>query len=417
MKSASETGGKKDRKDRKEREWRVWQAVDQWTAQTPDGEPVAAPSLAEVVEAIPKGQSYELCLPQSYALFTEAEFPKVEKDELLDMIRLQTERLFCLTDQECSVAIGRTEEREEDLWVTVWAVSHQMVKDLLGDIRRLPRTLILHADTLASREGGDRLLMFREGGEIVAALIVRGELAWSSNFSAELSAEERDAEVRRVSMGLALEMPQAEPERVVFAEGAEEWAASWSQASGLPYDRLPTQAVHAPARIVWTPAPWRAAAQSGARKRWVKAGGIALVALYLLFIGWQVVELVQLNNAANQLTARQAKIAPVVQQIAEAKSTWNRVAAVTERRRSPLEILDGLRKLLPPEGLLLTKLEVRPDGFELLAEADAPALAFAFVEGIQDDPEWDFEELDVTSPSMVSNTKKWRVRINATGWR
>lgn len=404
----------KDRKERKE--WRVWQSESGWAAESGEGEPLEAGSLPEIVAVIPAGQPYDLCLPQSFALFSSAEFPKVEREELDSMVGLQAERLFCLSEAECSLAIGRIEERDDDLWVTVWGVSHEQVKGLLGEIRRLPRALVLQADLLASRVGGARLLMFCEGDEVVIALLIQGEVAWTANLPALAEESEREAEVRRVAMSMSLEMPNAAPKEILFTQPAEGWAVAWAALTGLPFDKMPVLKGHAEPRIVWTPNPWRDTARKVERRQWVLRAGLALAALYLLFVGWEIFGVLRVKSEADQLVAREAELRPVVEQVAEAKSMWERVAIVTERRRSPLEILDLMRKLVPSQGLLLTRLEVTPDGFDLQAEADEASLAFAFTEAVKNHDVWRFEQMEVTDPRMVQGKQKWRVQIRANGW-
>ncbi len=408
-----------DPRQKKERPlWRVWSTSDGWEAAAPDHPPLSAPSLEAVVASLPSGHPYELCLPQACALFATTDFPKVPREELVTMLGLQTERLFCLEESTCSLALGRVVDGAESQRVVVWAVPHSVLQGVLGEIERLPRALVLRADLLAAEPGPTRLWMFREGDEVVVALVEGGELAWTTNLPVSTAGDQLESIICQAAMALTLDQPESDPRRILYMPEVASWAAAWSAHSQVPAEAADPALPTTPARISWTPAPWQAQEKRAEHGRWGRRALVVLAALYCLFIGWKMTEWLLLNRETDQLRGELAAMTPVVEQIENARSLWNRVAPVTERRRSPIEILDTLARLVPSGGrLFLTKLDINQDGFTVEAETEDLSLAFAFAEGIQQHDAWQFERVEPGQPTPVRGKKKWRLQIAAMGWQ
>jgi len=220
------------------------------------------------------------------------------------------------------------------------------------------------------------LLIWREDGQLVLAVPHEsGQPLHCQALAARHLDDDAAAEIRCVlaSLDLAALMPPVQSVAVVLSDGeTDESLAAFEAELDLPVVArretapvLPGQTSRLiPSQIVRE----RAERQ---HRRLVAMGALAFVFVLVAALGAFAVRVGLRDRALAAETARLDGLEPELAAIRDAREAWEDMRTAVNPEHYPVEALYQLVSLLPPEGIRLTRFEVREDGMVLDGEASS----------------------------------------------
>ena len=241
--------------------------------------------------------------------------------------------------------------------------------------------------------------IWREQGVLVLALPdAGGNVVHCQALSCRSLDNDTAAEIRCVMAGL--ELSGVAPKilsLVIDSDSAAEDVIPVSFESGLelPVAIRPAEPPQVPeglSRLI--PESVLQARRERKQRNMIILGAVALVTLTVAMLGafagrlaWREQELLAEERRLDALE-------PELASIREAQLGWDQLAGVMTPEEYPVELLHQLITLLPPEGIRLTRFELRPEGLVLDGEASSIGHGIQFRESLVSSPvfsSWGFE--------------------------
>lgn len=241
--------------------------------------------------------------------------------------------------------------------------------------------------------------MWREHGVLVLALPdTGGNVVHCQALSSRMLDADAAAEIRCVMASLELGGVAPKIQSLVIdsdAAGEDVLPVSFERGLDFPVTIREAEPPVAPAgssRLV--PDSIVRARQERKQRNLIIMGALGLVTLTVVMLGAFAGRLVWREQALAAEEQRLDALEPQLEDIREAQMRWDLLGSVLTPEEYPVELLHQLITLLPPEGIRLTRFELRPEGLVLDGEASSIGHGIQFRESLVSSPvfaSWGFE--------------------------
>jgi hypothetical protein len=379
-----------------------------------------------------------IALPLSRLLVRVLKMPIEVRDDLVDAVSLQMDKLSPFPGEELSVGCEILSETETGLWIFAAAMPAAVFEELgsaLSEARlQVTRTDISALGWFRSLCGplqltrpGRRVVLMRldEGWDLLVLdhgvpVLARGlgEITDTDTLVREMTLSLLNAELEAGNSPVAdalvvsKEVPSAEivGQLEALLGVPVRHQAPPSEDGGIEGVALRTGEG---ASLDLTPQVWRdAVKQAQTRKRILTGVAVAVgfwaLFMAVLFSGPLVYkQLIERTRAASRAHAKAYK------QVSDTRERVNLILSYTDRTYSALEMLRMAAGYLP-QGITLTGFNFRrEDGVKITGEADVPTLVYEFKNAITDDPL--FETVSLMGVSASKGRHKFDVDAKFKG--
>lgn len=364
-----------------------------------------------------------LGVPLSKLLVKVIKLPLAMRDELMDAVTLQIDKLSPFSDEEMTVGYEVLSETETDLWVFA-AAYPEAVYEELGTALEEAKLRVLRIDASAlgwfrtlcgpchlSQAGrrvvlmdpdkGWDLLVIDHGVPVLARGL--GEMPDEDALIRELTLSLMNAELEAGECAVTdmLVVSQEPPPKSLTDKlGALTKVAVRHVTPPSPDGGVEGVALRTGegALLDLTPRPWRDAVKAARLRKQVLTGVGAAVLVWALFMG----AIFAGPAIYKQLTARVDKAcrahAVAYKRVDDTRSRVQLIESYADRSKSALELLRVASGHLP-RGITLTGFNYRrEDGVRITGEADDAQLVYRFKDTMTDDPL--FDVVTLTGPTL-----------------
>ena len=373
-----------------------------------------------------------IALPLSKLVTKVLRVPMEMREDLLDAVTLQMDKLSPFPGEEQAVGCEVLSETEKDLWVLAAAMPSAVFNGI-SEVMRATKLQVVRTDVSIlgwfrslcgpcklTRPGRHALLM-NPDGEWDLMVLDHGVPVLVRGLGVKDDTEALTRELMLSLMNAELEAgsaPLADIQIVTASAPSDEMVNQLQEAfqttvsiSRLPGDDLGAEGIALRAgegaAMDLTPQAWRDEIKEQAvRKRVLTGTGIA-AAIWLLFMGTLLAGPIVYGKMTQHVRKKARTHAAAYKQVSDTRDRVNLILSYTDRQRSPLELLLQVADALP-EGATLTSLTYkRTDGIKVSAESDQATMVYDFKDAITENPL--FETVNLTGPSVSKGRNKFDV--------
>ncbi|MBP5320466.1 MAG: hypothetical protein J6334_05725, partial [Kiritimatiellae bacterium] len=358
--------------------------------------------------------------------------PVEMRDDLLDAVTLQMDKLSPFPGEEQAVGCEVLSETEKELWVFAAAMP-SAVSSGISEVMKAAKLQVVRTDVAIlgwfrslcgpcklTRPGRHALLM-NPNGEWDLLVLDHGVPVLARGLG---EASDTDTLIRELMLSMmtaeleAGPSPLADIQIVTSAAPAEETVQALQEAfqttvtvSRLPGDDLGVEGVALRtgegAAMDLTPKAWHEEIREQTiRKRVLLGTGIA-AGIWLLFMGVLLAGPAVYNQMTQHVRKKARQHAAAYKQVSDTRERVNLILSYTDRKRSPLELLLQVSDALPEGATLTTLTYKRTDGIKVSAESDQASMAYDFKDAVTENPL--FETVTLTGPSISKGRNKFDV--------
>lgn len=379
-----------------------------------------------------------IALPLSRLLVRVLKLPVEVRDDLLEAVSLQMDKLSPFPGEELSVGCEILSETETGLWVFAAAMPAAVFEEL-GTALHAAKLQVVRTDISAlgwfrslcgplqlTRPGRRILLMKLDGGWDLMVLD-HGVPVLARGLD---EIEDADTLVREMTLSLLNAELEAGHSPVVDAlvvskeAPAPEVARRLEELLGVPvrHQAPPSEdggiegvAVRTGegAMLDLTPQVWRDAVKEARIRKRVLRGVAAAVAVWAVFMGVLFSGPLVYKQLTERTRAASRGHAKAFKQVSDTRDRVNLILSYTDRSYSALEMLRLASGYLP-QGITLTGFNYkREDGVKITGEADVPTLVYDFKNSLTEDPL--FESVSLMGVSASRGKHKFDVDAKFKG--
>lgn len=364
-------------------------------------------TLEEAGTLLNSGDDFVLGLPVAMVLAQRLQLPTLDRDEFVDMVRIQIEKAMPYSADEMTTDSEVISQTEEGSVISAVAVHNEKLSELAAPLLSLgliPRQVAVYAGQRATTHApvGNALLIYPEGEAIVCAIAEEGKLSFTRTLDAadplqlqrDLPQLALSAELQGINTSFSQILLDEslfelrDTVQGIFASNAEFMAVEVPPASnGL--NLLPESWRQRRAQLV---------KQGEWRQRILWASG-AYAAVFMLFLGYLFI----LRFQINRLDRRIQRDAPRTEFVKMTDARWRALAPAIDPRYYPIEVLQHITDSLPSADVRITKFDQSARQVSVEGEGNSAALAYQFAEKVKKKPELQMFQFEMGAPRILPN--------------
>lgn len=379
-----------------------------------------------------------IALPLSRLLVRVMKLPLEVREDVLDAVALQMDKLSPFPGEELTVGCEILSETETSLWVFAAAMPAAVFEEL-GSALHLAKLQVVRTDVSAL--GWLRTLSgpFQLTGPGRRVLLTDPDDGWDlmvlDNGVPVLArglgaVPDTDTLVREITLSLlnaeldAGHVPVADVLVVSKNAPSPDILRRLESLIGVPvrYQALPSEdgGVEGVAlrtaegsALDLTPQLWRDAVKESLIRKRVVTGVSVAAAVWAIFMGVLFFGPLVYQQMTERTRAVSRAHAKAYKQVSDMRERVNLILSYMDRTYSPLEMLRMAAGYLP-QGITLTGFNFRrDDGVKITGEADVPTLVYDFKNAVTEDPL--FESVSLTGPSASKGKHKFDIDAKFKG--
>ena len=364
-------------------------------------------TLEEAGGLLKPGDDFVLGLPASSVLAQRLRLPTVERDEFVEMARIQIEKAMPYSTEEMTTGSETISQTEEGSVISAVAVHNESLSELASPLLSndlIPRQVTVYAAQRAATHApeGSALLIYPEGEAIVCAIAEDGKLSFARTLDAA-DPLQLQMELPHMTLSAELQGINTSFSKIFLDESLYALRETVEGIFALNADFMAVEVPPAETDLNLLPESWRQrrvqiAKQSEWRKRLIWAGAVyaGLFGLMLIYLGILKFEI-------NRLNRRIAKDAPRTEFVKATDARWRALAPAIDPRYYPIEILQHLSDCLPSADVRITKFDQSARQVSVEGEANSAGLAYQFAEKVKAKPELQMFQFEMAPPRILPN--------------
>ena len=364
-------------------------------------------TLDEVGALLQPGEDFVLGLPVAVVLAQRLRLPTIDRDEFVEMVRIQIEKAMPYSTEEMTTDFEIISQTEEGSVISAVAVHNEKLSELAAPLLSLgliPSQVTVYAAQRAATHAplGAALLIYPESDAIVCAIAEEGKLSFTRTLDAADPLQlQRDLPQLALSaelQGINTSFPKILLDESLYGlrDTVEGIFASTAELIAVEVPPVDTG-------LNLLPESWRQSrAQSVRRGEWRKrvlwAAG-AYGALLVLFLACLLI----LRLEIGQLGRRIERDAPRTEFVKMTDATWRALAPAIDPRYYPIEVLVHLSDSLPSADVRITKFDQSARQVSVEGEANSAALAYQFADKVKKNPDLQMFQFEMAAPRILPN--------------
>jgi hypothetical protein len=364
-------------------------------------------TLDEAGALLQPGEDFVLGLPVAIVLAQRLRLPTIDRDEFVEMARIQIEKAMPYSAEEMTTASEIISQTEEGSVISAVAVHNEQLSELAAPLLSLgliPGQVTVYAAQRAATHAPVEaaLLIYPESGAIVCAIAEEGKLSFTRTLDAADPLQlQRDLPQLALSaelQGIDTSFPKILLDESLF--GLRETV------EGIFANTVELIAVEVPPAdtgLNLLPESWRQRrAQVVRRGEWRKrilwAGGV-YAALLVLFLAGLLVLRLEIGRLGRKIE----KDAPRTEFVKMTAARWRALAPAIDPRFYPIELIQHLSESLPSADVRITKFDQSARQISVEGEANSAALAYQFADKVKKHPDLQMFQFEMAAPKILPN--------------
>jgi hypothetical protein len=367
-------------------------------------------SLATLDEAgalLQPGEDFVLGLPVAVVLAQRLRLPTIDRDEFVEMARIQIEKAMPYSTEEMTTASETISQTEEGSVISAVAVHNEKLSELAAPLLSLgliPSQVTVYAAQRAATHApvGAALLIYPESDAIVCAIAEEGKLSFTRTLDAADPLQlQRD--LPQLTLSAELQGINTSFPKVLLDESLYGLRDTVEGIFASTVELIAVEVPPADTGLNLLPESWRQRrAQLVRRGEWRQrilwAGG-AYAALLVLFLAYLLI----LRLEMARLGRRIEKDAPRTEFVKMTDARWRALAPAIDPRYYPIEVLVHLSESLPSADVRITKADQSARQVQVEGEANSAALAYQFADKVKKNPELQMFQFEMAAPRILPN--------------
>lgn len=364
--------------------------------------------MEEAAQALGANDDFTLALPVAEVLAQRLRLPKVDPDELREMVRLQVEKALPFPPEEVTSDYEVIDQANGECVVSAVAVQNQRLREIAQALiarHAIPRAVTVYAAHRAATHGanGRSLLIYPEAGGLVSAIAENGKLSFARTLGGGGVMAPLEFELPQFAMNAELEGIKPDFANVLLDEQCYQLKEVVERSLGAESEMVGVETPPAGTAINLLPENWRderarKSRRGEWRKRliWAALAYAGLIVLFFLHLVYLKVRLTQLDYQVRRDAAQTA----FVQSSAAA---WRTLEPALEPRLFPIEVLRAIYDSLPTPDVHITAYTQTARQLSLEGEASTAALTYQFADKVKKNPALQRFTFDMQAPRLLPN--------------
>ena len=351
---------------------------------------------------------FVLGLPVSVVLAQRMSLPTIERDEFVEMVRIQIEKAMPYSAEEMTTDSEVISQTEEGSVISAVAVHNEKLSELAAPLLSLgliPSQVTVYAAQRAATHAPDgaALLIYPESDALVCAIAEQGKLSFTRTVDAadplQLEQDLPQLALSAELQGINTSFPKILLDESLYALRDTIQGTFNTTTPDLIAVELPP----ADTGLNLLPESWRQrraqlVRQGEWRKRLLWAGGV-YAALVVLFLAYLLI----LRFELGRLGRRIDRDAPRTEFVKMAAARWRALSPAIDPRYYPIEVLVHISESLPSADVRITKFDQSARQVSVEGEANSAALAYQFADKVKKNPDLQMFQFEMAAPRILPN--------------
>lgn len=364
-------------------------------------------TLDEAGELIKAGEDFVLGLPVAVVLAQRLRLPTIDRDEFVEMVRIQIEKAMPYPTEEMTTDSELISQTEEGSVISAVAVHNEKLSEIaasLVSLGLLPSQVTVYAAQRAATHApvGSALLIYPESDAIVCAIAEEGKLSFTRTLDAADPLQlQRD--LPQLALSAELQGINTSFSKILLDESLYALRDTVQGIFSSTVELIAVEVPPADTGLNLLPESWRqrraqVVRQGEWRKRLLLAGGVyaGLLVLFILY-------LLILRLEIGRLGRRIAKDAPRTEFVKATAATWRALAPAIDPRYYPIEVIVHIADSLPSADVRITKFDQTARQVSVEGEANTAALAYQFADKVKKNPDLQMFQFEMAAPRILAN--------------
>jgi hypothetical protein len=364
-------------------------------------------SLDEAGTLLQPGEDFVLGLPAAVVLAQRLRLPTVDREEFVEMARIQIEKAMPYSTEEMTTASEIISETEEGSVISAVAVHNEKLSELAAPLLSrglIPSQVTVYTAQRAATHApvGAALLIYPESDAIVCAISEEGKLSFTRTLDAADPLQlQRD--LPQLTLSAELQGINTSFPKILLDESLYGLRDTIEGIFATSVELIAVEVPPADTGLNLLPEIWRqrraqVVRQGEWRKRMIWAGGVyaALLVLFLLCV-------LVLRLEIGRLGRKIAKDAPRTEFVKTTAARWRSLAPAIDPRYYPIEVLVHLSESLPSADVRITKFDQSARQLSVEGEANTAALAYQFADKVKKNPDLQMFQFEMSAPKLLPN--------------
>lgn len=364
-------------------------------------------TLEEVGALLQPGDDFVLGLPVAVVLAQRLRLPTIDRDEFVEMVRIQIEKAMPYSTEEMTTDSEIISQTEEGSVISAVAVHNEKLSELAAPLLSLgliPSQVTVYAAQRAATHApvGAALLIYPESGAIVCAIAEEGKLSFTRTLDAADPLQlQRD--LPQLALSAELQGINTSFPKILLDESLYGLRDSVQGIFATTAELIAVEVPPTDIGLNLLPESWRqrraqVVKRGEWRKRIIWAAG-AYAALLVLFLACLLI----LRLEIGQLDRRIKRDAPRTEFVKMTDATWRALAPAIDPRYYPIEVLEHLSDSLPSADVRITKFDQSARQVSVEGEANTAALAYQFADKVKKNPDLQMFQFEMAAPRILPN--------------
>jgi hypothetical protein len=333
--------------------------------------------------------------------------PTVDREEFMEMARIQIEKAMPYSTDEMTTASEIISETEEGSVISAVAVHNEKLSELAAPLLSLgliPNQVTVYAAQRASTHApvGTALLIYPESDAIVCGITEEGKLSFTRTLD---TADPLQLQMDLPQLALSAELQGINTtfSKILLDESLYALRETVEGIFAISAELIAVEVPPADTGLNLLPESWRQRrAQVVKRGEWKKrilwASG-AYAALLVLFLAYLLFLRIDLARLGRKID----RDAPRTEFVKNTDARWRALAPAIDPRYYPIEILDHLFESLPSADVRITKYDQSARQLSIEGEANTAALAYQFADKVKKHADLQMFQFEMAAPRILPN--------------
>jgi hypothetical protein len=364
-------------------------------------------TLEEAGTLLQPEDDFVLGLPVSVVLAQRLSLPTIERDEFVEMVRIQIEKAMPYSSEEMTTDSEVISQTDEGSVISAVAVHNEKLSELAAPLLSLgliPSRVTVYAAQRAATHAPDgaALLIYPESDALVCAIAEEGKLSFTRTVDAT-DPLQLEQDLPQLALSAELQGINTSFPKVLLDESLYALRDTVQGTFTTTADLIAVELPPADTGLNLLPESWRqrraqVVRQGEWRKRLLWAGG-AYAALLVLFLAYLLV----LRLEIGRLGRRIERDAPRTEFVKMTAAKWRALAPAIDPRFYPIEVIEHISESLPSADVRITKFDQSARQIAVEGEANSTALAYQFADKVKKNPDLQMFQFEMAAPRILPN--------------